>query len=366
MKPQSFLLIIISLLVAGAIPVVLTGCSGTSGQEQAAKYHCPMHPTVISDQPGSCNICGMDLVAIGQDEEDFEEEVTDHSKHEGSDHKRSETKSEKASHEGHFPEGYTTVKIHPEKQQLIGVKTANVEKEALIHRVRVVGEVAHDPDMYQAQVEYLKTRNYGKALREASRVKLEHLGMSSIQIRELEKRNKAKRNLIVSEKDPVFWVYAYFYEADLPKIKQGQRVIVTIPTLDDVFVGQLKALRAHIDSATRSVRGIVEIEDPTFKLRPGLFVNVDVTINLKESMVVPTSSVIDTGERQLVFVKKGKGTFEPRLVKLGIVSGEQVQVVKGVDPGEEVVVGANFMIDSESKLRAVIEQGGSSGGGHQH
>jgi membrane fusion protein, copper/silver efflux system len=86
---------------------------------------------------------------------------------------------------------------------------------------------------------------------------------------------------------------------------------------------------------------------------------------LPEALVVPASAIMDTGKLQVVFVKQGKGTFVPRAVQLGATAKDNVMVFKGVQAGEQVVVNANFMLDSESRLKAVIEQGGV-GGGHQH
>ncbi len=350
---QVKMLIYSGLLCFAFGTTAMLGCSSQTNQEQSASYHCPMHPQVISDRAGSCNICGMDLVPIEKSdpEEKIEQSQESHSNHD---------------HGTHEPAGYKTINLNTEKQQLIGVKTKQVKKESLIYHSRVAGEVAHDPDMYQAQVEYLKALSYGSSLRDSAKIKLEHLGMSGYQIRALEKRGQAKRNLIVTDRDPIYWIYVYLYEKDLPHFKINQRVIISVPSMNnDVFVGKLKALRAHIDTKTRSVRGIVEVKDSSHQLRPGLFVNADLSVNLKSLLVMPFASVIDTGERQVVFVKKGQATFEPRQVKLGSVAGDWVQVLAGVHEGENVVVGANFMLDSESKLQAVIDQSGATQE-HQH
>ncbi|MBN1595197.1 efflux RND transporter periplasmic adaptor subunit [candidate division FCPU426 bacterium] len=352
----------ITVFLAGiaAAGMAINGCTAPkTGQIEQALYQCPMHPAVISDRPGSCRICGMDLVPVkkpaGPEEKDSQIQ------HET-------TKAKHGKHTGMHPEGYSKINISPEKQQLIGVRLAKVEQAALIKTIHVAGEVAHDPDMYQAQAEYLKTKGYGgdTGLHSATRLKLEHMGMSPELIRALERRGEAKRNLIVESRDYHFWIYVYFYESDLPYIKTGQEVTITVPVLNNMkYPGTLKALRSYIDTRTRSIRGIVEVEDRNYHLRPGLFVNAAVEAVLPETAVMPLSAVLDSGERRLVFVKTGNGIFHPRQVEVGAVAQEQVQVLSGVAPGEEVVVSANFMLDSESRLQAALESAAQPAG-HQH
>ena len=416
---KTLLYTLMVFMALGGTAVVMTACSPNASQQATVQYHCPMHPTVISDHPGSCKICGMDLVPI-EKEETFDEEEnvglptkkepagspTKHepvqyvcpmhpeevSDHPGScsicgmdlkrqaltpDHTGSHSKTENMDPHAQ-PEaakvgdptdmkqvpGYSKIRVSPEQQQLIGVRLARAELRILEKKIRVVGEVAHDPEMYQAQAEYLKSR--GTGLRASARLKLEHMGMSSKQIKQLDRRGRAKRNLIVRDKDKTYWIYAYFYEADLPLVQVGQEVSVTVPTFGDRNLpGRLQALRAHIDTRTRSIRGIIEVYDPHQRLQPGLFVNVEVNVSLPQGLVIPTAAVMDTGKRQIAFVKKEKGTFIPREVKLGATANGSVLVTAGIQADEEVVVGANFMLDSESRLKAAIKSSGA-GGGHQH
>jgi multidrug efflux pump subunit AcrA (membrane-fusion protein) len=100
------------------------------------------------------------------------------------------------------------------------------------------------------------------------------------------------------------------------------------------------------------------------KLKPGMFANVELEAEAVDGIVVPDSALIDTGERQIVFVGRGDGAFEPREVRVGARSEGKAQLLAGVAEGEQVVVRANFLLDSESRLRAAI--GGTGSADHSH
>ncbi len=355
-KKRPIYIMAVILLLATAFG--LTSCGQNAPAKATVLYHCPMHPQIVSDHPGKCPICGMDLVVF-HPQEDKAPAVDNEQDHTNPAHKEENMVMNEA------PSGYATITLNSEKQQLIGVQTVPVITEALTYALRVWGEVAHDPEMYQAQVEYLKTAGYGGGLASASKIKLEHMGMSQAQIRALERSGRAKLNLIVDSQDPLFWIYAYFYEPDLPQVKINQPVTITIPSMDHkVMQGTLKGLQPYIDTKSRTDRGIVEVRDKSLSLKPGLFVNASANVQLAPALVIPNSSIIDTGERQIVFVKKGAGTFEARQVRVGKSNGTLTQVISGLTSGEQVVVSGNFMLDSESKIEATMKKGMT--GGHHH
>ncbi|MEW6517234.1 MAG: heavy metal-binding domain-containing protein [candidate division FCPU426 bacterium] len=343
--------LVLTVLVLGMLVFLSVGCGPgqKTGQSQVL-YHCTMHPQIIRDHPGKCPICGMDLVP-------FTPPATPEATKPG------------LSSEGSamtMPQQDQAVEVDVRRQQLIGVKTVVATRRTLEKTLRVQGEVAHDPEMYQAQAEYLRGLAAGGegGLQSASRLKLEHMGMSPDLIRRLERRGRPQRNLFVRDQDPVFWIYVYFYEADLPFLSLGQPVAVRVPRLGGQHDGVLRGLQPYVEPAARTIRGIVEVRDPELRLYAGLYADAEVRLTLPEAVVIPASAVLDSGTRQVVFELTGPGRFEPREVQIGAVAGEFAQVLTGVEAGASVVTDGNFMLDAESRLQSVVKE--TAPAGHQH
>ena len=110
-----------------------------------------------------------------------------------------------------------------------------------------------------------------------------------------------------------------------------------------------------LDPKTRSIQVRAEVEDLEHKLKPEMFVNVNIKIEIGERLAMPQEAVMDTGERQMVFVAKPEGYFESRQVRLGNKAGDYYEVIAGVNEGEEVVSSGNFFVDSESRLKSAID-----------
>ena len=160
------------------------------------------------------------------------------------------------------------------------------------------------------------------------------------------------------------WVLADVYEYQIDRISVGQRGILELVGLPGRTVtGQVQFIYPSIDAATRTLRVRFEFPNLDLKLRPGMYGNVQLQLGKKIGLVIPSEALVDTGEVQYVFLALGGGHFEPRRVRVGERSGEMVQMLEGVDEGDVVVTTANFLIDSESRLRATIE--GSTGSAPQ-
>jgi membrane fusion protein, copper/silver efflux system len=155
------------------------------------------------------------------------------------------------------------------------------------------------------------------------------------------------------------WVDGQAFEKDLGLIAVGQEALATFASLPGVsFKGKIMFIHPHIDMATRSSMVRMVVSNPEMKLRPGMFGSMRVEVNSpKEVVQIPSDAILDTGERQVVFVSLGGGRFEPRELTLGGTGDDgMVEIVKGVAAREEVVVSGQFLIDSESKLREAVRK----------
>jgi Cu(I)/Ag(I) efflux system membrane fusion protein len=345
-----------TLLILAAAVAVLIGASlwiaHRHGNEQMAapgqtakkaKYQCSMHPQIVSDKPGNCPICGMKLTPVVDEE------------------------TSPKSDQGAVP-GHESISLSTERQQLIGVKTGPVERRDLTLDIRAGGQVAYDPELYNALAEYreaasargklsaqasAETRERVDTLVRSATLRLKLMGIAQDQIQEMLKDNADPVNLLLPGKK--VWVYAQVYEQDADQVRPGQPVTVTIPSAPSrPYTGRVAAVDQVLNAATRTLRVRIEIASPQGRLRPESFVRVKIQVPLGSSLAIPEDAVLDTGEHQVVFVKEGEGRFEPRSVELGKEAEGYYEVLSGVKDGEEVVTSANFLIDSESRFRSAL------------
>ena len=229
----------------------------------------------------------------------------------------------------------------------------------------------------------------GNALVESARRRLRLWDISEEQIRVLEQTGQVRKSLtlyspyggIVLEKmafrgmrvEPgmalykladlsVVWLIADIYEYELPLIRLGQQASINLSYLPgEAFTGKAVFIYPYLDAQTRTARVRFEFANPHGTLKPEMYAGVEIAIRLGDKVAVPEGAIIDTGIRKVAIVDKGAGYFEPREVKLGTKAGDYYEVLDGLKVGERVVTSANFLIDSESKLKEAV-----GGAGHQH
>ncbi|MBI4179016.1 efflux RND transporter periplasmic adaptor subunit [bacterium] len=344
------------LLIIGLTALLAAGVSGYlffGARDQAPVidesqphdyFTCSMHPQVHKHEPGRCPICNMSLVKISPD-----------------------VQSEAAS----TVEGRGAVTLSSQKIQLIGVRFGTAEIAPLNRTIRAYGRAAYDPDLYHTQEEYLSaldlmemsedaglpaSRERNVRLLKAAETRLRLLGLNDAQIRILRTRRRVDLGLLLgSAEGGKVWVYADVYESDLSFVRVGIPVDVEAPAYPGrAFKGVIAAIDPVINPKTRTARIRSEVDDPDQLLKPDLYVNVFIRSDLGEGLSVPDGAVLDSGRRQHVFVHKGGGRFEPRLVKIGRKAEGRIEILEGLAAGEEVVTSGNFLIDSESQLRAGI------------
>lgn len=149
------------------------------------------------------------------------------------------------------------------------------------------------------------------------------------------------------------WVIAQVFQSDLGRVRPGDAAEVTVDSYPDrVFTGHIETILPQMDAATRTVQVRLVIQNPSLKLKPGMFVNVDLKTSLGRQLVVPASAVFQSGTRQLVFLNHGNGSLEPKEIAVGLRVGDDFVVLKGLEAHQSIVTSANFLIDSESQLQA--------------
>jgi Cu(I)/Ag(I) efflux system membrane fusion protein len=154
----------------------------------------------------------------------------------------------------------------------------------------------------------------------------------------------------------VVWVWGEFYQDELPMLKAGQEITVSSSSYPgEKLKGQVTLVDPFIDAAKRTGRVRAEIANPELKLKPDMYVDLSVEMDMGRSLVVPVSAIMPTGERNIAFVDKGHGKLEPRFLELGGKYGDFYAVKSGLNEGERVVASANFLIDAESKIQGALK-----------
>jgi membrane fusion protein, copper/silver efflux system len=154
----------------------------------------------------------------------------------------------------------------------------------------------------------------------------------------------------------IVWLWAEFYENELSMLQVGQKLVITAKSYPGQnFDGTVSLIDPFLDATKRTAKVRIDIPNPDFKLRPGMYVNAELEMDMGAALTIPVSAVMPTGTRSVVFVDKGEGKLKPRIVQLGTKYGDIYEVKTGLQENERVVASANFLIDAESKVQGALK-----------
>lgn len=263
----------------------------------------------------------------------------------------------------------------------------------------------YSPDLVATQEEYLlalqgrkqmgesefpEVARGSKELLEATKRRFQLWDITDDHIRELEKTGKVLKTLpihspitgTVIKKDALagahvdagvdlytiadlsdIWILADIYEYELSFVKIDQKAAVTLSyDPSTVLTGHVGFIYPTLDPKTRTAKVRFELDNRDETLKPDMYANVELRVNLGTRLAIPQEAVIESGQKQVVFLHHGGGRLEPRLIKTGVKTGEWSEVLEGLKEGEHIVTSANFLIDSESRLKSVVDSMGGMPG----
>jgi Cu(I)/Ag(I) efflux system membrane fusion protein len=376
-----------------------------------------MHPSVKAlDPKAKCPICGMDLVPVMKK---GAAGLTTHTAAPGSGEEKPGEFTVPVKRQQQLGVTYATIEKRPFTQTIRAVGMIAYDKERHWDYVaRVEGYVQklfvfsrgelvqknaplltiYSPDLLTTQNEFtdlLRARDQARTngskavlestarLVESAKERLRLWNITEAQIAELEKTRQPQETLtlyspfkgvvqdllvdqgrrvmigdrLVEIADlSVVWVWAQFYQDELPMLKRGLPITLTTSSYPgEKFKGKISVVDPFINDALRTGRVRMEVENPDLKLQPEMYVDAELTMNMGEGVAVPVPAVLPTGLHNIVFVDKGEGKLEPRFLDLGRKYGDFYEVKSGLTEGERVVTSANFLIDAEANVQGALK-----------
>lgn len=374
----------------------------TQAHEEESYYTCPMHPSVRSDKPGACPVCGMALVKKAVQKKGDMNDST----------------------------GWQGVSLSPTQRVIANVSVVQVQRREISRDIQAVGVVSYSepnykhismrfpgrleklylsytgqsvrkgdpvadvysPEAISAQQEYLLSldsheqatngeQTYASSaaqLLDQSKQKLLQWGFTEKQIAKLKETRKVNSvvtiysqvsgTVVKKSVDPqhyavtgedmfdvanlsTVWTYLDVYEKDIRFITPGQRVhIWTEAYPNEKFTGRVMFVDPVVNPETRTIRVRSEFSNPNLKLKPNMYVTATIAVPKANAMVVPSTAIISTGKRTVVWVEIKENTFEPRDVVIGSVSEGFTAILTGLQEGDHIVETGGFLLDSESAL----------------
>lgn len=376
----------------------------TSGTKKIAYYKDPMHPWFTSPTPGKAPDCGMDMVPVYEGEGDTKGIKIDPVVVQNIGVKIEQVVRKKLNKVIR-----TTGKVDFDETKVYAVNTKIMGWVEKLY-VDYTGKVVHkgdplmelySPELVSTQEEYLQAIRYKSQLTENSTVearkgadrlvesakrRLLYWDISEQEINDLEIKGVPRKTLtifspadgIVMEKMifkgknvmpgmdlykiadlSTVWVQADIYQYELPWVNVGDKAEIELSYLaGKTFYGRITYVYPMLNMETKTIKVRIEVHNTArTEFKPEMYANVKITSPISvNAVVVPEQAVIHSGERNIAVISLGGGYFDPREIKLGVSSEGEVQVLDGIHEGENIVVSSQFLIDSESNLKAAINQ----------
>jgi Cu(I)/Ag(I) efflux system membrane fusion protein/cobalt-zinc-cadmium efflux system membrane fusion protein len=392
------------------VPVKSTSSSQKKpeGERKILYWQAPMDPTEIYDHPGKSKM-GMDLVPVYEGEAEMGaggaitiDPVTV---------QNMGVRTQEVQRMDFTRMVRTVGKIEYDEEKLYTVTTKIsgwIERLYVDYTGKLVNKgnpllEIYSPDLVSTQEEYLLALNTQKmvsessietirdgaeSLLESTRKRLLYWDVPQARIKELEETGKVQKTVLleapatgmVVHKNAVegmhikegmnlyqiadlstVWVHASIYDNEVPWVEEGQNAEMELSYLPDkTYTGKVDYVYPYLREKARDVHVRLEFANPNLELKPGMYVNVRLKGRVVEdALVVPSEAVLRSGERNIAFVTRRKGKFEPREIRIGIEGGPNnnyIQVISGLFEGEKIVTSAQFLLDSESRLQEAIQK----------
>lgn len=399
MKRILVILIVVLMLIIACSKAQNTEISETYEQDDTESYYtCPMHPTIVQQEPGSCPICGMDLVLENSSE-------------------REEKEADSRS-----------IYIDPVVVQNMGIRIDHVARKDIIRNIRTIGKVEladdrsyslnlkysgwiekiyadktgmkiskgdplfqiYSPEIISAQEEYLNAvKTFGKDsdLARSSARRLQLWSIPSSHLQQIVAEDNAQKNpeiytplsgfvlhktiqqgsFVQAGKDlyhignlDKIWIMAEIYEFDIPFLKSGSIVNLELTNIPGrKLLGYIDYIYPILSEKTRTQKIRIELDNKDHEIKPGMFATLNIESEVyKNVLAVPSEAIIRSGNKQIVFVSSGNGKYEAKEITAGVTDDLDgfTQIIEGLNEQDVVVTSGQFLLDSESQLREAVQK----------
>lgn len=380
------------------------------------EWTCADHSIIVEDAPGTCPIDGLDLVPVHDGAPHGPAEATADASRSAAIEvqvapamvQKMNVRTAAVTHRDLTRPIRTVGYLEYDPQRMVTVTT---KYSGFVEKVYVnyVGEKVrrgqplfeiYSPQLVQTEQEFLAALAFADEMKEApedayqralsmvdsARQRLSYWDISQHQIDQLEATGEILRSLAVtSPADGLvmqrlaglegmaltpgmeifhladlssLWLSVELFEDQVAWVQEGTSAEIRLSYFPgEVLHGNVRYLEPELSEKTRTVQAMIEVPNPGGKLRKGMYATVDLQpMGVKQALVVPTEAVLRTGRRSVVVLALGEGRFMPRQVTVGYEAGGFSEILQGVEEGEQIVTSAQFLLDSESKLRTAVQK----------